>query len=651
MKISSIRGRIGLLFLAFALLAAVSVGATFWGIETQKRDARIINLAGRQRMLVQQMTRLALEIERQGEPADVQALREAAASFDQTLSALRDGGLAPYLPGRSVEVPPTREADLRAQLERVGQSWQAMRPWLEAIYGGGSSGEGVPAAVRAVERSSQELVAQADSAVRLYEAAASRKIARLRWVQAGFSAGALLLLLLGAALARRSVLDPLKELGSAAGRIGSGDLGTPLRVAGPDEVRRLAEAFEAMRARLLASQRESLAWTNALEERAALRMRELEALYQVSREISSRLDVRHVLHSVAEKARQLLGAEVAFLCLVDEGGEQLVLQAADGPAEAAIRRSARLQEPLPARVLAGDRALPGGAPDCPGSCSILASQFRASHLAAPLRMGDRVSGALCVGSSKAGVFSPEAESLLTRLASSAAVALENARLYAQAERLAILEERQRIAAEMHDGLAQTLNYLRIAAEMACAQVEESRPAQALATLQRAQQALERAENEVRRAIASLQEDFPLSYSLQEQLAKLAEEFSTPQSPVDWSTGVNVPLVLAQQEAEQVLRVAREALFNACRHARARRIRLRLEEANGSASLLVEDDGQGFQAQAQPPEDGRQHFGLKIMQARAARLNGSLEVRSAPGSGTRVCLTWPLGAGERQARDG
>ncbi|MEJ2302065.1 MAG: type IV pili methyl-accepting chemotaxis transducer N-terminal domain-containing protein [Anaerolineales bacterium] len=105
MKIASIQGRMGVLFTAFFLLVAVSVGATFWGIDTQKKDAVVINLAGRQRMLVQQMTRLALEIEKGGDPSYVASLEEAAAIFEQTLNALRNGGEAPYLPDNTVEVP------------------------------------------------------------------------------------------------------------------------------------------------------------------------------------------------------------------------------------------------------------------------------------------------------------------------------------------------------------------------------------------------------------------------------------------------------------------------------------------------------------------------------------------------------------------
>jgi signal transduction histidine kinase len=88
-----------------------------------------------------------------------------------------------------------------------------------------------------------------------------------------------------------------------------------------------------------------------------------------------------------------------------------------------------------------------------------------------------------------------------------------------------------------------------------------------------------------------------------------------------------------------LRVVGEAVLNARRHAGAGRVGVRLEQANGEASVTIEDDGRGFDPAA--PLAGSQHFGMSIMRARAERLGGRLAVKSAPGQGTRVTLTWPL----------
>ena len=264
-----------------------------------------------------------------------------------------------------------------------------------------------------------------------------------------------------------------------------------------------------------------------------------------------------------------------------------------------------------------------------------------SLLAAPLRLGERVIGALCVGSSRENAFSVEEQFMLTRLANSAAIALENARLYAQAEQLATMEERQRIAAEMHDGLAQTLNYLRLTCHLAQMKIEQGEIAPAQEVLGKVQQALDRAESETRRAIASLEENLPLHFTLQEQLESLVDEFNQRHRGVRWQTNLAVPLLISPHEAEQVLRVAREALQNACHHSGANVITLSLEGIDGHAQVVIVDDGHGFDPDGVAPDEDRGHFGLKIMRARAARLGGELEVRSAAGQGTQVRLIWPL----------
>ena len=224
-------------------------------------------------------------------------------------------------------------------------------------------------------------------------------------------------------------------------------------------MRILSQAFESMRLRLHSSYQELLAVNERLEERVVLRTRELETLNEVSREISSRLDIQQVLNSVTEKARSLIGGEVASICLVDETQHWMKLQASSGPQNAVIGNTMRADEEFTDTVLGNEQAMICGLGSCRGGCRMLSEEYRTSHLASPLRIGERVIGALCVGSSTQSSFSAESANILTKLANVAAIAMENARLFAQAERMATLDERRRVAVEMHDGLGQTLSYL------------------------------------------------------------------------------------------------------------------------------------------------------------------------------------------------
>ena len=224
----------------------------------------------------------------------------------------------------------------------------------------------------------------------------------------------------------------------------------------------------------------------------------------------------------------------------------------------------------------------------------------------------------------------------------AAIALENAYLHKQLEWAAALEERQRIAAEMHDGLAQTLSYLALKSTHASELLESGQVEGALQEHSDIQEAIERASKEVRQSIASLQESPPPRRSLQEWLAEAVGEFARNGDPqTSLVTGVQEPVYLPADQLDQVMRVVQEALLNASRHAQAREIILHLEQMDDSLFVTVEDDGQGFDPTLL--SRGGDHFGLSIMRARAARIGGYLCVESAPGQGTRVSLGWSLDA--------
>jgi signal transduction histidine kinase len=222
----------------------------------------------------------------------------------------------------------------------------------------------------------------------------------------------------------------------------------------------------------------------------------------------------------------------------------------------------------------------------------------------------------------------------------AAIALENAYLHKRMEWAAALEERQRIAAEMHDGLAQTLSYLTLRSHEATELIVEGRTDEALAEHAKIQDAISQATSEVRRSIASLQESPPPRRPFQEWLTEIVREAEAWDARVELILPADEPLFLPPDELEQVVRVVQEALLNVHHHAEADEVGVRLERQDGEVVVTVEDDGQGFDPEA-VPHDGREHFGLSIMRARAARIGGQIEIQSAPGQGTRLALRWRI----------
>jgi two-component system, NarL family, nitrate/nitrite sensor histidine kinase NarX len=643
MKPTGIQFRIGLLFFAFAALIVIAVGATLWSIHTQRADARVINHAGRQRMLVHYMTRLALEYERARDPSLLVALHGAVNKFEMTHLALSRSSQSPNSQAIYQVLPGAANSQLIDTLEQVNHMWLDFKTHLLEVMNSQPGDQDLDSALSSVQILSYELIEHSERVVSIYEADSLAKVDRLYRVQFAFLGGAALLLIISGRLVYQALIAPIRCLGSAAERIGKGDLSTPVSVSGSLEINCLGTTLESMREQLLDSQSQLRVWGNTLEEKVAQRTRELEALSTVSREISSRLEISTVLQSITAKTCQLLSSEVALICLLEPGGDSLKLHATSGPRAAVSRISSQVTEGPVCQLLAGDKAVPCPAEGCHTFCGIVSHPFQASHVAAPLRVGSRVIGALCVGSSIPNAFSDESANLLMKMAYAAAVALENARLFERAEQTATLEERQRIAAEMHDGLAQTVSTLQMMVDLAKYQLEEGSIENAGITLQRGRAAIDQASSDIRHAIASLQEGFPVCLTLQNQISDMLKEFSDQKVRLNWDDNTISPLYLPPQVSEQLLRITREALLNAYRYSNAENILVRLEVAGGKGTIMVKDDGQGFDYGALLRGEGKngKHFGLKIMRTRAARIAGCLDIHSTPRTGTCVTLSWPL----------
>lgn len=620
------------------LLLMVFIGLTNWGLENQDQDAHTINLAGRQRMLIQQISSLMIGVNTSNDPFDPAVLSKSADLYSQTLFVLQHGGTFTDYSGKVVTLTHPNDPVVTAELTALDNDWKEFKPLVERVIQKGPVVSG-SAEAHTIQQTTHLLVDQADRVASSYEQVSKRKISTLIALQFSFLAVGLVLLGVGWRMTYRSIVLPLRSLEQSAARIGIGDFSTPVSAGGPDEIQVLSTAMDSMRSQLAQSRRELETWTVELEDRVKLRTRELEALSEVSLEISSHLDLKAVLQSVTEKAQSLLGSEIASLCLLDYDGAVLQLQSIKGPTDAILQRVSPVIGTRAASVLNKTSARPCHSDTCNSVCAILHPAYRNSHIAAPLRLGNRVIGTICVGSTKPNAFGPESEIVLTQLGNAAASALENTRLYEQAENAAMLEERQRLASDMHDGLLQTLSFQQWMVRLAKEQLADGSLDQALVTLGQIERANGQADGEIRQAIASLQEELPQHSTLQQQLEDLARSSADSKVPIHFIDRVLFPLVLSHQASEQVLRVVREAVMNAQRYSQAEEILIHLEHHDDKLFVEVEDSGVGFSPMLEP-EDDRPHFGLKIMRARAARLNGELNIHSTPGRGTLVKLTWP-----------
>lgn len=218
------------------------------------------------------------------------------------------------------------------------------------------------------------------------------------------------------------------------------------------------------------------------------------------------------------------------------------------------------------------------------------------------------------------------------------------------KQVAVIEERQRIASEMHDGLAQTLTYLHMKTEEAAEFVQNGRSDQLAIELNNMQQTIDQASVDVRRVITSLTEPPHQRQSLQNLLNDMINRAKEESGlSIQLRTHLDKPIFLIPAQREQVSRVISEALLNAVRHAQAKEICVQVEAKGDTMEIVVADNGRGFDPNGNAATK-KDHFGLSIMRARAAHLDGQLFIQSNPGMGTHVSLSWnPLVEPKREKR--
>jgi signal transduction histidine kinase len=357
--------------------------------------------------------------------------------------------------------------------------------------------------------------------------------------------------------------------------------------------------------------------------------------------VTAHLSVREVLQTILTSARRLLDARYAALGVPDDSGSFAEFLA-DGISDEQWRAigplprqhgllGTMLRDPNPVR-LHDIRQHPdfGWWPS--------AHPVLTDFLGMPIVDGDRILGELFLANKLTpGGFTAEDEELLRLLAAHAAIALVNARLYERSRELSIVEERQRIARELHDAVTQKLFSLRLTAD-AAATLAARDPARAAAELGTVRRLAAEVADELRAIVVGLGPVDLSGDGLDVALRKQVELLDRVHGAAVRFAGGPVPRLAAAAEGA-AYRIAQEALHNALRHGTPSTVDVRLDANAGVVSMEVADDGRGFDP---GPAGSSDRLGLASMRDRARAAGGRLEVRSAPGAGTVVRLLLPIG---------
>jgi PAS domain S-box-containing protein len=395
------------------------------------------------------------------------------------------------------------------------------------------------------------------------------------------------------------------------------------------------------------AQRAALAISNArLYEQTERHSREIEALYRADEALHASLKVDDVLQSLVDVVTDLLRVDKTAVMVWDDAHERLVARAGRGFSQDTLRRMvhgpgdgvtwlvAQSGAPIVVNDVRNDPRVARHLSDPEGIRSLLQ---------VPISVAGEVFGVFGVNHCQLHVFSADEERVLIALAQRAALAIENARLYEQAQGKAALEERQKLARELHDSVSQALYGIALGARTARTLLDRD-PSKVAEPLDYVLGLAEAGLVEMRSLIFELRPESLEQEGLVAALEKLAASLRARYDLRVEITAAEEP-GLRLRDKEALFRVAQEALHNIAKHAHATRVDVRLTCGAENVELQIADDGVGFDPQHSYPG----HLGLKSMPERIARAGGTFMLESAPGHGTRVMARVAILA--RQGPDG
>jgi signal transduction histidine kinase len=370
---------------------------------------------------------------------------------------------------------------------------------------------------------------------------------------------------------------------------------------------------------------------------ADLRREEHEraALYGVALQLTGRAELRDLLDLITKHARELLGADRAVACLADPRVDGRNYEWTRRLAVADDGSTCLMAHPADEGADPAERGAGRGPARHNPACPVGREGERAAVLARPLRGADGFLGELCVVRTSGAPFTARERDLLGALADLAAVAVGTARLRESEQQYTIVAERDRIARELHDSIAQVLGVIHLRLRGLQPEVADA-PGNGVATeISDLAEIADEAYKDVREAILGLRETVGQPEGLEGALREYLRKYSR-------QTGIEATLhcdgdarrALSPRSEVQLLRVVQEALTNVRKHAEARHVIVSLATANSFVTLAVTDDGAGFDPGRL--EESLDHgFGLASMRERVEQIGGALAVHTAPGKGTRI----------------
>ena len=378
-----------------------------------------------------------------------------------------------------------------------------------------------------------------------------------------------------------------------------------------------------------------------LERELRERNRRLALLNAVAKDASESLGLEDVAATITRNVMEAMAADSAGVVLVSEEDGELKLVAQSGLPPSITDSSGHLgpYDCECRNALTQGRTIVVEDSRQNASCAGVFPEGAAlTCVSAPIRSKGNNIGAILLARSTSRPLVRDEVDLVTALGLQVGPVLQNAQLFSKSGAIAVLQERQRVAREVHDGLAQTLGYLNVQTGIIHRLLADGELTKLQAELQAMSRVTRDTYEDLRQSIVDLRAPLSLGGDLRRALREHVERFTLQSGvPCRFEGRRGSTLALSPTAEVQLIRIVQEALNNVKKHAPGAKVWLSLKTNHREAWLTIQDDGPGFDP-ASIGDSGR--FGLKTMQERAESVGGSLVIRSRPGGGTRLEVSVP-----------
>ncbi|MBS1130132.1 MAG: GAF:ATP-binding region, ATPase-like:Histidine kinase, region:Histidine kinase, dimerization [Proteobacteria bacterium] len=621
----------------FFLVATSAIGLTLlisWQLEGV---AAAINDAGSQRMRTYRLGHLmarGLEAETQV-AALTAALSEEVVRFDKVQRDLQLGD-----PLRPLSSP--RNFEVQDRLHDVEQSWRkTIRPLVESYLAGDHQ-----ARSEVLDRFDLELepsVRGINELVLAMERSYAYDTNLLRYVQVAL----VLLAIFGTVILIRFfeqlVIRPVSLLHAGMRRMTGNDLTVRVPVSSDDELGGLAAGFNQMAEHLEDAYGSLEQRIEAETRRLAQRNHELGILYAATSFLSEPAPLEALCEGFLDHIKNALGADAGAVRLYVPQTDKLYLMTHEGLSDEFVANEGQLNcgECLCGEVFQSSRP----------AAFATANPPEGMRLRSCIREGFATATAFSIlyDKQRLGVYNlyfrrPQALSeqeihLLETLGHHLGVAIENQRLKSREKELAVSEERNLLAQELHDSIAQGLAFLNIQVQLLQDSLRKGKADEAMQTAGQLREGVQESYDDVRELLVHFRTRVHQS-DLDSAINAALEKFEGQTGIQTEFERIGATTPLPPTDEIQIMHIVQESLSNIRKHARARHVRVTVRQELGTSKVMVEDDGIGFDPQNDPNCLSDRHVGLKIMRERAHRIGGECRITSNPGQGSCVILSLP-----------